>query len=265
MLWTYAPAEWLYRAARAERERETRVIMRISEAKGVSGGSSSSFAGRLTRLAVGLPARAAALRLRRETSTSGLNAPAMNVYVVAGFETLRRGLMDLVAKERSTNLAGEAPSLEQMAADQRCLQADVVVIDMDVVSPSGMSEVYERLGERIGDLKILFLGGQSDARDVGFNNIPLLMRLQSLGFITKDGPPDRLLKALAVVGYGGFVCETRTIKQMAIGVGVLSGAAQSGDDITLESPTASDFDAGWVGVETGQSSSTWDDWPRAGS
>src|SRR2546428_80652 len=183
----YESSEWLLRATLADREREVTSVLRITEAKGPSRGFRSGFAGRLARLALRLDREAAGRWLSEESPTSGTT---LNVYVVAGFETLRRGITNLIERERSTNLVGEASSLEQMARDEGCLSADVLVIDADVVSRSGMSELYERLGEQISSLKMLFLGGRRDAGAIGFEDIPLLMRVETIGLIAQDGSGD---------------------------------------------------------------------------
>src|SRR2546428_3369331 len=150
------------------------------------------------------------------------------VYVVSHFEPLRLGLANIIQKARTMELVGEASSMVHMADDKRYRRADVVVIDMDTLNKYSMAALYQRLGEWLPNLKILFLGNRVPAQPVSFDDVPMLMRLDTVGFIMKDGPSDRLLGALSLVAQGASVCENVMIKHI-LGQLTQQAEAASGD------------------------------------
>jgi DNA-binding NarL/FixJ family response regulator len=72
--------------------------------------------------------------------------------------------------------------------------------------------LYTQINEWLPALKVLFLGTQEDARDLSPDDIPSYMRLDTVGFLLKDGPTSRMTDAIRLVASGTFVCETELIR-----------------------------------------------------
>ncbi len=139
---------------------------------------------------------------------------AIRVYIVADFEPLRIGLADIISSGDSLRLVGQASSLEEMAADQGYRRADVLVVDMHTLNKANRDAMYQRLQEWVPDIKALFLGSAAEGAEITFETIPQAVHLHTFGFILKDGPADRLLRAIRLVASGAFVCETDVIKRI---------------------------------------------------
>ncbi len=143
-----------------------------------------------------------------------MSTDKIKIYVVADFEPLRVGLSDTVANAPDMEVIGEASSLEAMACSEGYRRADVLAIDMQAVNQTSIPDIYNKLGEWFPALRVLFLGSHQDAQQISFDAIPMLMRLDTIGFLIKDGPADRLVQTIRLVASGQFVCESDVIKRI---------------------------------------------------
>lgn len=135
------------------------------------------------------------------------------VCVVSPFEPLRLGLVQTIKETPDLEVVGEAYDLADLVAKTAFRTAEVLVVDSTAV-PVENRAVYLQIYEWLPKLKVLFLGSDEDARSISPEDIPTYMRLNTVGFIMKDGPTSRLIDAIRLVAAGTFVCETDLIRHI---------------------------------------------------
>jgi two-component system response regulator NreC len=133
--------------------------------------------------------------------------------VVSPFEPLRLGLVQTINETPDLEVCGEARDLSDLVTKAAFRNADVLVVDSGAV-PVENRGVYLQIYEWLPQLKVLFLGSQEDARQLSPEDIPTYMRLDTVGFILKDGPTTRLIDAIRLVAAGTFVCEIDLIRHI---------------------------------------------------
>src|SRR5216117_1644666 len=131
----------------------------------------------------------------------------IRVCIVAGFEPLRLGLVKTLGGSPDIEIVGDTTSLGDMIANAALRDADVFVVDVDALGGAAQGTVAQ-LNEWLPALKVLFLGNQDD--------LPGYMRLNTVGFIFRDGPTARVVDAVRLVAQGTFVCEADVIKRILV-------------------------------------------------
>lgn len=139
----------------------------------------------------------------------------IRVCVIAAFEPLRLGLVKTLASAPDMEIVGEATSLGDLMTNPNIREADVFVVDVDVLARSGATAVGS-LNEWLPALKVLFLGNQEDARVISPDDLPLYMRLNTVGFLIREGSTSRLVQAVRLISQGTFVCEAEVIKRILV-------------------------------------------------
>lgn len=135
------------------------------------------------------------------------------ICVVSPFEPLRLGLVQTINDTPDLEVCGEARDLADLVTKAAFRIADVLVVDSGAV-PVENRGVYIQIYEWLPQLKVLFLGDEQDTRTISPEDIPTYMRLNTVGFIMKDGPTTRLIDAIRLVASGTFVCETDLIRHI---------------------------------------------------
>src|SRR3990172_3637126 len=148
------------------------------------------------------------------TKTNGTGVATTKVYVVAEFEPLRIGLGRIVESAPGMALIGEVRTLDDMAGAPACRDAGVILVDVQALNRADVPRLYPRLGEWFPAMKILFLGTDQDGKDIRPENLPQYMGLNTVGFVLKDGPADRLLDVIRLIAAGTFVCEMDVIRHI---------------------------------------------------
>ena len=139
----------------------------------------------------------------------------IRVCVIAGFEPLRLGLVKTLGSAPDIEVIGEAHALGDLVTNPNIREADVFVVDVDVMVGGGQIGGGQ-LNEWLPALKVLFLGNHEDARVISPDDLPVYMRLNTVGFILREGPTNRLIHAVRLVAQGTFVCETEVIKRILV-------------------------------------------------
>ena len=139
----------------------------------------------------------------------------IRVCVIAGFEPLRMGLVKTLGTAPDIEVIGEATALGDLVTNPNIREADVFIVDVDALAGAGRTEVG-LLNEWLPALKVLFLGNHEDARVISPDDLPIYMRLNTVGFIVREGPTARLIQAVRLVAHGTFVCETEVIKRILV-------------------------------------------------
>jgi two-component system response regulator NreC len=139
----------------------------------------------------------------------------IRVCVIAGFEPLRLGLVKTLSAAPDIEVIGEAHALVDLVTNPNIRDADVFVVDADALAGAARTEV-SHLNEWLPALKVLFLGNHEDARVINPDDLPVYMRLNTVGFIIREGETSRLIHAVRLVAHGTFVCETEVIKRILV-------------------------------------------------
>jgi len=139
----------------------------------------------------------------------------IRVCVVAAFEPLRLGLVRTLATAPDIEIVGEATALSDLITNPNIREADVFVVDVDVMVGGGGAAVGN-LNEWLPALKVLFLGNQEDARVISPDDLPMYMRLNTVGFLLREGSTSRLVQAVRLVSQGTFVREAEVIKRILV-------------------------------------------------
>jgi two-component system NarL family response regulator len=135
------------------------------------------------------------------------------ICVVSPFEPLRLGLVKTIDDTPDLEVVGEARDLADLVTKAAFRQADVLVVDSAAI-PVENRGVYIQIYEWLPSLKVLFLGAPDDMRTISPEDIPTYMRLNTIGFILKDGPTTRLIDSIRLVAAGTFVCEIDLIRHI---------------------------------------------------
>ena len=140
----------------------------------------------------------------------------IRVCVIAAFEPLRLGLVKTLATAPDIEIVGEATALGDLITNANMREADVFVVDADVLAGGGGGATIGGLNEWRPALKVLFLGNQEDARVISPDDLPMYMRLNTVGFLLREGSTSRLVQAVRLVSQGTFVCEAEVIKRILV-------------------------------------------------
>lgn len=136
------------------------------------------------------------------------------VCIVANFEPLKLGLVAAIGGEPDLEIVAEASDVSELFRSPGFRGADVIVVDSQAVLVNNPN--YSQVQEWLPALKVLFLGTQEDARNISPEDIPAYMRLNTVGFLMKDGPTSRLIDGIRLVASGTFVCETELIRHILV-------------------------------------------------
>jgi NarL family two-component system response regulator LiaR len=135
------------------------------------------------------------------------------VCVVVPFEPLRIGLVAELSTAPDIRVIGEFHDLSEILGKPVFREADVLILDSPEVLSDNLA-VYSKIDEWLPTLKVLFLGSAEDARGIRPEDIPIYMKLHTVGYMLKDGPTTRIIDGVRLVASGTFVCETEVIRRI---------------------------------------------------
>lgn len=169
----------------------------------------------------------------------------IKVCIVAQFEPLRLGLVGTIGSVDGMDVIGEASGLSDLVTKPAFREADVLVVDSGSVQGANRA-LYTQINEWLPALKVLFLGTAEDMRDLSPDDIPSYMRLNTVGFIMKDGPTSRMIDAIRLVASGTFVCETELIRHIL--TRLTQWASYSADDTSRNGQQLSEREVEVLGL-----------------
>jgi DNA-binding NarL/FixJ family response regulator len=154
----------------------------------------------------------------------------IRVCIVAPFEPLRRGLEAAISVSSEMEVVETHASMAEMVASGVYRTATVLVIDIDALNQANLGDTYARLSEWLPALKVLFMGTPQDGQAITFEAIPMLMGLETVGFVYKEGLAERVIAAIQMISSGASVAEAAVLKRILTRLS--QGASYVPDDKT---------------------------------
>jgi DNA-binding NarL/FixJ family response regulator len=150
-----------------------------------------------------------------------LRAPSKKhrVLLVDDHPLVRRGLADVIEREPDLETCGEAGDVQEALREVERTKPDIVVIDLTLKTGHGL-ELLERLRTRDPEIKTL-VSSMHDERLFA----PRVLRAGGMGYITKQEPPETLVRAIRQV-LGGEVYLSPTMITRLITNRASGGKAQ---------------------------------------
>jgi DNA-binding NarL/FixJ family response regulator len=141
-------------------------------------------------------------------------AHPIKVYAVAPFEPVRVGLRDgFGSRAPDMEFIGDCSTLVEMVADSRFANADVLVVDAATLN-SGSTPAYGPLMQKLPSLKVLFIGSPAEASAISADTLRWVIRLNTVGFLYRDGTIDRVIDGVRLIASGALVCEAEVMQRV---------------------------------------------------
>src|SRR4029077_2335562 len=125
-----------------------------------------------------------------------VSAKKIKILVADDHPVVRKGLHSCLARQERLKIVGEACDGDEALKKTRDLSPDVVLMDISMPGMNGLA-VTEVLRKDHPDVKVLVLSVPNN-REYIFASI----QAGAHGFISKEAPPDELLRAIESV-YAG--------------------------------------------------------------
>jgi two-component system, NarL family, nitrate/nitrite response regulator NarL len=145
-----------------------------------------------------------------------VSAKKIKILVADDHPVVRKGLQSCLARQDRLKIVGEAADGDEALKKTRELSPDVVLMDISMPGMNGLA-VTEVLRKESPATKVLVLSVHNN-RDYIFR----IIQAGAHGFISKEAPPDELLKAIESV-YAGEPFFSPEIAKAALNQLVTSG------------------------------------------
>lgn len=145
-----------------------------------------------------------------------VSAKKIKILVADDHPVVRKGLQSCLARQDRLKIVGEASDGDEALKKTRELSPDVVLMDISMPGMNGLA-VTEVLRKESPATKVLVLSVHNN-RDYIFR----IIQAGAHGFISKEAPPDELLKAIESV-YAGEPFFSPEIAKAALNQLVTSG------------------------------------------
>jgi len=145
-----------------------------------------------------------------------VSAKKIKILVADDHPVVRKGLQSCLGRQDRLKIVGEASDGDEALKKTRELSPDVVLMDISMPGMNGLA-VTEVLRKDHPDVKVLVLSVHNN-RDYIFR----IIQAGAHGFISKEAPPDELLRAIESV-YAGEPFFSPEIAKAALNQLVSSG------------------------------------------
>ena len=125
-----------------------------------------------------------------------VSAKKIKILVADDHPVVRKGLQSCLARQDRLKIVGEASDGDEALKKTRELSPDVVLMDISMPGMNGLA-VTEVFRKEHPDVKVLVLSVHNN-RDYIFR----IIQAGAHGFISKEAPPDELLRAIESVHSG---------------------------------------------------------------
>lgn len=123
---------------------------------------------------------------------------------------VRAGVKELLADTGDIAVTGEAATGQEVLANVRDHDYDVLVLDMSMPGRGGIDLIKQVKGER-PKLRILVLSMHSEAQYA-----VRALKAGASGYLTKDGAADQLVAAIRRIASGGAFVSPETAERLAL-------------------------------------------------
>jgi DNA-binding NarL/FixJ family response regulator len=125
------------------------------------------------------------------------------VLIADDHQIVRAGLIQFLSDQHDIEVAGEAADGDELLALVRRESFDVILLDIAMPGKNGI-DCLRVIRQSNPELKVLMLSGYPEAH-YAIN----LLRSGASGFISKNAPPEELIRAIRVVSRGRrYLSET---------------------------------------------------------
>ena len=130
------------------------------------------------------------------------------VLLVDDHPLVRRGVADVIAREPDLELCGEASDVIEALSVLEQTKPDVVVVDLSLKTGHGI-ELIEKIKARDSQIKTLVSSMHDETLFA-----ERVLRAGAMGYITKQEPPETLLKAIRQVLRGEVYLSPRMTSRL---------------------------------------------------
>ena len=145
------------------------------------------------------------------------------VLLVDDHPLVRRGLADVIAREPDLETCGEAADVLEAMREVERTKPDVVVIDLTLRTGHGI-ELIERLKAKYAEIKVLVSSMHDEMLFA-----ERVLRAGAMGYISKQEPPDALVRAIRQVLQGELCLSPRMTSRLLHRV--VDGSATAEDPV----------------------------------
>jgi DNA-binding NarL/FixJ family response regulator len=144
------------------------------------------------------------------TPQTNLSQPSgkQRVLLVDDHPLVRRGLTDVIAREPDLETCGEAGDVAEALAAVERAKPNIVVVDLTLKTGHGL-DLIEKLRARDPDLKILVSSMHDEMLFA-----ERVLRAGARGYISKQEPPESLLRAIRQVLRGELYLSPRMTSRL---------------------------------------------------
>jgi len=144
------------------------------------------------------------------TIESKLKGPTrkFRVLLVDDHPLVRRGLADVIAREPDLETCGEAGDVLEALREVERTKPDLVVIDLTLKTGHGI-ELIEKLKSREPHVKTLVSSMHDETLFA-----ERVLRAGAMGYITKQEPPETLIRAIRQVLQGEVYLSSRMTNRL---------------------------------------------------
>jgi DNA-binding NarL/FixJ family response regulator len=130
------------------------------------------------------------------------------VLLVDDHPLVRRGVADVIARESDMELCGEASDVAEALAEMERTSPDLVVVDLSLKTGHGI-ELIEKIKLRDPEIKTLVSSMHDETLFA-----ERVLRAGAMGYITKQEPPEMLVKAIRQVLRGEVYLSPRMTNRL---------------------------------------------------
>ncbi len=136
------------------------------------------------------------------------SAKKYRVLLVDDHPLVRRGLADVIAREPDMETCGEAGDVHEAVLEVERTKPDVVVVDLTLKSGHGI-ELIEKLKSHDPQIKTLVSSMHDEMLFA-----ERVLRAGAMGYISKQEPPEALIRAIRQVVRGELYLSPRMTSRM---------------------------------------------------
>jgi DNA-binding NarL/FixJ family response regulator len=151
------------------------------------------------------------------------NSGKQRVLLVDDHPLVRRGLAEVIAREPDLETCGEAGDVAEALTVAERTKPNIVVVDLTLKTGHGL-DLIEKLRTREPDLKILVSSMHDEMLFA-----ERVLRAGARGYISKQEPPESLLRAIRQVLRGELYLSPRMTSRLLNRV--VSGSANEDDPV----------------------------------